>query len=256
MLGKIASNAGQHHRYWRDINSILQDPFKSKTKRIYALHEAGIGLAASFNFDFGGHRGIVMYLARSTANVHQLSVTENMIFLQRSSDLIGATVAMNDARRASKVFKQKVTKSNFKMIRDYLRLSVAFSFHGKSKRQINDEKNTRNSFTRFGSFLLNSNDVDEKKFRRSLTDLSNFLSKLMNDSYMAQYYSRWIHKCKGGNMQIPPSMNLSQSVWTFIGCFVGFSALFVINDCAKYFSNGKYKLMYVWLEATMSFMLK
>merc|ERR1719469_458330 len=78
-----------HNHVWRDINSILEDPDKSKTRRMYTLHEAGIGLAASYAFDVSGQKGIVIYLARSTANIDQISATENMVYIQHASNLIG-----------------------------------------------------------------------------------------------------------------------------------------------------------------------
>jgi hypothetical protein len=65
---------------WRDLHAITSDPFQPPYKRMRILEEAGFGKATGVPFDVMGHRGVVIYMARETANETLLNEATNVEF--------------------------------------------------------------------------------------------------------------------------------------------------------------------------------
>lgn len=88
---------------WRDLESLLYDPLTPNTDRMRLLLEAGFVKAAGVPFHISGHNGIVIFLSSATlgdAEPKDVSLAKH-VHMIRSANVIGATIACLDARKAA-----------------------------------------------------------------------------------------------------------------------------------------------------------
>mmetsp|Transcript_46717 Transcript_46717/g.69083 ORF Transcript_46717/g.69083 Transcript_46717/m.69083 type:complete len:534 (+) Transcript_46717:254-1855(+) len=205
---------------WRDLHSLQEDPDTAKGLRLALQEEAGFGLSAGIKFHTKfGYKGIVVYFSRSTVCKSKLSSTENDTYLQHAADLIGATFSLTESRRASVASKNRQFSGTCRKFRRNLIASM--------KDPLTEDPEDES---------MQSNYCSEKRYQAAGT--CNKLSKKALKSI-----KRWGHKCLGGRLQPPPSMPLTQSLWTLAGCFFGLLVLSTMNECAKTFSDGDYFLL-------------
>ena len=75
------------------MKAITDDPDQPPYLRMTLLEQAGYGKACGVPFDLRGHRGVVLYFARATADESMLTETTNDLHLRVSADLIGGISA-------------------------------------------------------------------------------------------------------------------------------------------------------------------
>jgi len=101
--------------FFRDINSLLQDPDSAKTHRLSFIKDAGFTHATGVHFHTGGVKGIVIYYTNRSdlyhplgaGNVHLDTTLANEFYIFRATELIGSVVACIDARRAITVMTKR-----------------------------------------------------------------------------------------------------------------------------------------------------
>lgn len=196
---------------WRDIKSLLEDPDTPKDTRFNAYMASGFGLAAGVPFQSFLSRGIVLYLARSTADMGQIDTVENRIFLDCSTHTIGAVIAGSQARRACLMRKQILRAEAFRKIQ-----------HGMDLQHHSNRKELRHQSS-------------------SLSYISVTLSHWKK--HLKRRIRGWSHKCRGGDLQIPPPMTWDECFYTLLGCFVGLLILSTINELAKDISDDDLNLL-------------
>ena len=115
--GYFWSQVGTHNRHnflgkdrkdtnvWRDTAATVNDPDQPPYPRMAMLEQAGYGKACGVPFDIRGHRGVVLYFARATADRNQLTELANDMHLRVSADLIGAISANSITSEASLLSK-------------------------------------------------------------------------------------------------------------------------------------------------------
>ncbi len=98
--------------HWRQIKSMIDDPFLQDDGRIKSLHDdLGIGFVATVPFYYHGQSGIVLFMSRSTCNVDRLRSTANENFLIAAADLIGASYAIRIPRQELATIRREMLQS-------------------------------------------------------------------------------------------------------------------------------------------------
>eukprot|EP00977_Amphora_coffeiformis_P016035 scaffold4855_cov195-Amphora_coffeaeformis.AAC.20 len=214
-LASAASLSEMHHPQasqlgWRDLKSLLEDPDTPKDSRFDAYIASGFGLAAGVPFETFLSKGIVLFLARSTADKEQIDTVENRVFLTCSAQNIGAVITGSHARRACLIRKQKLRAEAFRKVQ-----------HGLDQEQ------------------------KVKRSLRSLESESSSLSVTLGH-WKRSFHRRmrgWAHKCRGGQLQIPPPMTWGECFYTLLGCFVGLLVLSTMNELAMDISDNDLNLL-------------
>ena len=87
---------------WRRISDLANDPDQPFNPRIHYLqNECELGFAAGVPFHIGASEGIVIYMARKTADVVKLVTSTNEEYLTHSSLMIGSAFALRQPRSAA-----------------------------------------------------------------------------------------------------------------------------------------------------------
>eukprot|EP00984_Skeletonema_dohrnii_P020841 scaffold10267_cov120-Skeletonema_dohrnii-CCMP3373.AAC.5 len=98
--------------YWRQIKSMMDDPFVQDDGRLKSLYEdLGIGIVATVPFSYHGRNGIVLFMSRSTCSVDRLRSTANENFLIAAADLIGASFAIRIPRKEVANIRKEMMRS-------------------------------------------------------------------------------------------------------------------------------------------------
>lgn len=205
---------------WWDINSILCDPDSAKTPRLALLKEAGFGEATGITFDVRGHRGIVLYLARTTASQEKLSSPVNIEYMRRAADQIGTASALVQARRASVESKNAECAAAWR----------------KFRRNLIEFKRNRVGVS-FAEGITAAPDHSEPKVQGTTSTWAAWCRTFVERVKM------WYTKCKGGSLQIPPPMTVKQTLWTILGAFCGLLTLSSLNEYIKDESDNKYFIL-------------
>ncbi|EJK77033.1 hypothetical protein THAOC_01163, partial [Thalassiosira oceanica] len=127
---------------WRDTAAIVNDPDQPPYPRMALLEQAGYGKACGIPFDIRGHRGVVLYYARATADHNQLTELANDLHLRVSADLIGAISANSITSEASLLSKGDRLDKTMRRLRAKLHTILVFSkwFKEPSGEMADDEE--------------------------------------------------------------------------------------------------------------------
>lgn len=122
-------NWGKNRKlYWRQIKSMMDDPFVQDDGRLKSLHDdLGIGIVATIPFSYHGRNGIVLFMSRSSCNVDRLRSTANENFLIAAADLVGASFAI-------RIPRQEVANIRREMMRTAVRKLTTIIKTNKGKR--------------------------------------------------------------------------------------------------------------------------
>jgi len=120
-------SANDRMNTWRDVRAITSDPDQPQDLRMKLLERAGYCNATGVPFDIRGYRGIVIYLARASADYNQLTEMTNEIHLRVSADLIGALSCSSITSVASINAKKMRNARTLGRIRAKMLALVAFS---------------------------------------------------------------------------------------------------------------------------------
>ncbi|EJK61098.1 hypothetical protein THAOC_18464 [Thalassiosira oceanica] len=211
----------QDRNIWRDTAAIVNDPDQPPYPRMAMLEQAGYGKACGVPFDIRGHRGVVLYFARATADRNQLTELANDMHLRVSADLIGAISANSITSEAILLSKGDRLAKTMRRIRAKLTAILVFSKWFKEpageipdvdavKVRVDLDGNLTPSFRKMVSHEFQQR--MRKSYRLRMTE-SVVNSVRQKARLMAE-------KSRGGNVQPPPPMPWVQSVWVFSGAFL------------------------------------
>lgn len=105
---------------WRDVEGLANDPDQPVNERIKLISKAGFKKAAGVPFNARGTHGIIVYMARKTADDAKLKNRLNEELILACSDLIGSVQALRKPRRFAAEERAKSIKEIFRRVRDTL----------------------------------------------------------------------------------------------------------------------------------------
>ena len=195
------------------------------------LEQAGYGKACGIPFDIRGHRGVVLYFARATADPDQLTQLANDMHLRVSADLIGAISANSITSEASLLCKGNRLANTMRRVRAKLTSIVVFSkqFKEPSGEVMDDEE---------ANVRIKPSVSQPPKFG---TQFSQEFQQRMRKTYRQRIFDKLIEsvrhrakltveKSRGGNVQPPPLMPWVQSLWVFAGAFLTLTLLSALSS--------------------------
>jgi len=198
---------------WRDLQSLLEDPFSAKSDRLALLVQSGFQRAAGITFHHAHHRGIVIYFTeRSRDHDDKLCSLANTVYLERSTQCIASVLALIEARRASVAAKHELTSKLTRM----------------------DSCDCRECSERLKEKL---EVLDEEEDAPSPPKCTRCMHSLQHRS------NAWFKKLRGGGLQIPPSLSSRQAIWTIIGVFCGMLVVSSLDTLYKDMSGSDYFLL-------------
>lgn len=236
---------------WREVRAITSDPDQPPDKRTKLLEQCGYGKACGVPFDCRGFRGIVIYLARSSADYNQLSDVTNEIHLRVSTDLIGAVSCSSITSAASINAKKMRNAKTLARVRAKMLALVAFASLGKGlhtnyenihTEDDEEEDNVKRSLVRRLSTLYASRTYRERQFP---IIRESYRARLLQDctESIHRKVGKLIEKSKGGKMQPPPPMPWVQTIWVFVGVFVTMLILTAVSETLKSRTNEQYGII-------------
>lgn len=236
MEGSMRLALHHHHNpnplFWRDLHSIAEDPDSAKTPRLQQLMDAGLGVAAGIPFHVRNHPGLVVYFARSHTRTHLISNVANDAYLKASAQIIGHAAALSEIRRASVEARRRHNVDASERFRRNL-----IENKKKNADKVPEEVAC---FDHEGNSSWNCEVGDAKPSSVKEEDSTCVLEDLPldKDTPLDRYYhgiQTWFHKCKGGNLQVPPALTFRQSLWTALGAFCGLLVLSSLHEYYKIF---------------------
>ena len=228
-----------HALVWRDLLSIAEDPDSAKTERLGQLMKAGLGAAAGIPFHVRNHRGLVIYFARSHTRTHLISNIANDAFLKASAEMIGHAAALSEIRRASVEARRRYHKDASQRFRSNLIEEFRKNNKGDMPKDFAQVSEQNNGSWRCGEEDTSGsmNDDDRSALEGIPPDEHSLLEQAHHGIHA------WYHKCKGGNLQVPPALTLRQSLWTILGAFCGLVVLSSLNEYYMMLSDDDYFLL-------------
>jgi len=185
--------------FFRDIDSLLQDPDTARTPRLALIKEAGLTHAAGIHYNKGGISGIVVYYFQNVTtlnplfrsggdiknNIALIQTEANISQLQFAAETIGLVLASIDVCRVLAASIQRRASA----------LETADD-NMESNRPIIDEGTSGNK---------------------------NASTKVKHG------IAAWWSKCLGANLPIHPRFTWAESLFTFVSSFISIFLLMVIN---------------------------
>lgn len=246
--------------YWRQIKSMMDDPFVQDDGRLKSLHDdLGIGIVATIPFSYHGRNGIVLFMSRSSCNVDRLRSTANENFLIAAADLMGASFAI-------RIPRQEVANIRREMLRNAIRKLMKLIKTNKGKRlesivsdMESEGMNPTKSFAHF-MFITCSDDISDgaeveeashassrgsERNRRPARTISAYASSsglLLRDGWstlstVANRVSRRIvnsiRKWEGARLLGPARMSANDCVIIFIMVTLTMLTILRVNDALE-----------------------
>ncbi|KAL3943625.1 MAG: hypothetical protein SGBAC_002293 [Bacillariaceae sp.] len=209
---------------WCEVKPLAADPDQPHNERLQYLARAGLGLAAGVPFNIGGTQGIVIYMARESANLSDLCNTVNEAYLQQATIVIGSAYSLRQPRLAVVNKKKSEMSACWRRVRQRL---CAIKAMGKTLKEVIQEESQKVEDIRhkpqtIGDFI---NDVDG-----TCNTITTYLSgKLRLEAT----------KFFGADVKAPPGFGFMPTVFTFVGSFVTLAMLTNLNKAlVKEYGSG------------------
>ena len=216
-----------HALFWRDIESLAEDPDSAKTERIHQFLAGGLQAAAGAPFRVGHQRGIVIYYGRHNCICEQppssSSDIANDAYLKAAAAMIGHAAALTEIRRASVESRRRHKKAT--TLKFQRNLMECCKSADKCKQRPRMEP------------ISELCDCHMEQPDTTKEDASGFTD------IVSHRFRACCHKCYGANLQIPPAVSVRQSLWTFFGAFCGLLLATSLNECYRFLSDGTYELL-------------
>lgn len=261
ILWRISTSATASKCTWIDLSMLANDPFQQPSNRL-SLVARVFGKAAGFSFDIRGHRGIVIYFARGTANEHDLSSDQNLAYMRCSADLLGAisawhsqrtdvTVASECRRKKSRQAAQRsLHQVKFQLNRNLSNTALAALARKRTASAYGTNKDLEIDLE--GGCFVGEQATFRKVYSRrflaardlsirALSTANHTLAKLRKATFHRA--TIWSHKWKGGELKPPPAVNTQQSLIAAVGTFISIFVVSVISEIMKALSGGKYQVI-------------
>jgi len=192
------------------------DPDQPHNPRLKFLAEAGLGLAAGVPFNMGGTRGIVIYMARKSVNLHKLTDKVNGEYLERSTMLIGSAYSLRNSRIALEKERKEDIRRCFRGL-----VSKVKEIEGTSKSLKNVVDEAKSS----------KNVINDTAFLSSIDDLHAEVESVCKQgvNYFVRKWRMEAKKVFGMGIKAPSSFSWKQAFMTLLGCFVTLAILTNVN---------------------------
>jgi len=239
---------------WREIRSILEDPFiqQGKNERMEQLYDLGIGIVATVPFIFHEKNGIVLFMSRKSADINRLRAEHNEDYLTRATDLIGAAYAIRMPRIECSRIKSEQRQTTVEKVRkritqrsegDRRFQSVVREAHDAMRRRGESHvpSDDRNEEEEDGENPLGStssaktNNIPESWGKAS----NDTFLQLAPDRFISKIH-RYIHnlinsmqKWRGAGLQAAPRQSLGESMIVFTGVFCVMLAIGRVENLFK-----------------------
>lgn len=234
--------------YWRLINSMFNDPFieQGPDKRMNKLHDIGIGVVATVPFRFQRRSGIVIFMSRTTVDTVLLQSKKNEEFILGATDLIGATYAIQEARKDISIDKSVRLRSAVENVKASIRVKK-HSESGKSifamsvlaamaaSRTSNDKQQSmveEGTLEQLVSLSLLSKDGKGGNNQQSFVESPNLNTKEEKLGHLRalaidliNHLRKSVLKWQGAGLKAPPRQDWQESFIAFIGIFITMLAL-------------------------------
>jgi hypothetical protein len=233
--------------YWRLINSMVDDPFieQGPDKRMKQLHDIGIGFVATVPFRFQRRSGIVIFMSRTTVDTVLLQSKKNEEFILGATDLIGATYAIQEARKdisidksaslrsavekvKASITEKKHSESGKSMFAMTVLAALAASRTSNDQQPLVDEGGTIEQLV--SSTLMsedgkggNQQSFVESPISGTKEEKLGQLRALAMD--LIQHLRKSVLKWKGAGLKAPPRQDWQESFIAFLGIFITMLAL-------------------------------
>lgn len=181
---------------WRELDSIIQDPDAIHGERLNELHASGLEKAAGITFESNGNQGMIVYYAQEGVDSKMLSAVANEMYLKRSAELIGSSMAMIESRRACVAFQQR-----------HCKVEESTEKNGSAPIVCVEE----------GAVEQEASTPEDCPHRKSC--MATVLGSI----------TAYLTKFRGGGSQIPPPKSWDESFWTLLGAFCGLFVLSSVN---------------------------
>eukprot|EP00521_Asterionellopsis_glacialis_P007813 CAMPEP_0195287770 /NCGR_PEP_ID=MMETSP0707-20130614/4695_1 /TAXON_ID=33640 /ORGANISM="Asterionellopsis glacialis, Strain CCMP134" /LENGTH=510 /DNA_ID=CAMNT_0040347555 /DNA_START=149 /DNA_END=1681 /DNA_ORIENTATION=- len=215
---------------WIDIHTITSDPDQPPYLRTQILEEAGFGKATGVPFNIGGHhKGVVLYLARPTANTSALMDECNDSFLRFAAYNIGATSILNVFRKACAEARERRTTKKFQ--NSVLKFSAFGAFLGRMNNPVDEVEESPRKLSKWKSFQQSVSD----SFRVGLSIHSIKKALTSAKAKTSKRCSLLVTKSAGGGLKPPPAMHTRETLWTFFGSLI---SLLILSRLLDTFNNG------------------
>ncbi len=101
LFSSTATKESEEQIKWRDLKSLVVDPYTAKGPRLALLEEAGFHEAAGVTFSNEICQGIVIYYIANDLDESTLKSMANESYLIQSAQMIGSCISMVKTRRAT-----------------------------------------------------------------------------------------------------------------------------------------------------------
>ena len=101
LFSSTATKEPEEKIKWRDLKSLVVDPYTAKGPRLALLEEAGFHQAAGVTFSNDICQGIVIYYSANDLDECTLKSMANESYLIQSAQMIGSCISMVKTRRAT-----------------------------------------------------------------------------------------------------------------------------------------------------------
>jgi hypothetical protein len=225
--GNLAAAASQnnilHHSVtWREVKPIAEDPDQPYNPRMQFLAAAGLGWAAGIPFAIGSLEGLVVYMARTTANIQKLLEPMNTDYLTHATLLIGSAYALRVPRLKVEKARREYTHNTMQRVKRKLR--VLRILNKPLDRFVHEESERLSSRP---TPALMYEQLGETA-RTSIASHPQTRCTAIWKRVAQKAVTTW-KKCRGSNAQPPPPFNWRQTAWSFVGTFVTLMFLTLIN---------------------------
>jgi hypothetical protein len=225
---------GNKRMVWRELKAITSDPFQPLYPRMYLLEEAGFGKATGVPFDILGYRGVVVYMTRENASEAILNEPENVEYLKIAAQYIGSTVAFSlPLARAIEAKNLRVAKK-LKSVATKFQCVNAFSSLRRdlSNRSLSSLLSSSPEFTK----AINRKTSFHDMVSIQVSSVKSQIQKCSRKCRMIlkARFSNMLEKCRGSDIEPPPSVPLSNAIWTFVGSYLTLLILYGLSYLARH----------------------
>ena len=218
---------------WRDVNALANDPDQPWNPRLKLLAECNLGWAAAVPLRRHGQtpHGIVIYLARSSVDIHRLQSPTNEAYLTSAADLITSALLIRGPRHAAIEKRRAEMKRAARIIRWRLLFLLRIGWKLEdimNGNNISDESKTTVSVGQGRAEVpQGSPPIDSFAVSPIRSHLATRLIQTMY--WLRTKMVTTLMKTRGGAVQAPPTFSWEQTAVTFVGVFWTIAALAWLN---------------------------
>lgn len=212
---------------WRQIKPLADDPDQPWNPRLqYLANECKLGWAAGVPFHVGGSEGLVVYMARESADITKLKDEINETYLSRAALLIGSAISLQKPRYDTVQARREELQETIRRVKTKVFWMVRL---GKTFETVLEESVTaQQDSDGGGGGKVPSGDAIATG--TAGTSVSSCLAQGQNVAKTVCYHIQtWAKKSLGAGNLPPPVKTWEQSLYTFVCALITLLILTRIN---------------------------